>query len=639
VTAVSPQAAAAPASQEVGAADGNARRFGRLRDRRALLAVALTLVVLLPVLATLLTRVGSSYTPAGDMGMIDLRVRDVWSANIPLIGPYSRYGWSHPGPLLFWLLAIPSGVFGQPAWATLVGGAVLQGVAITWLAVLAWRRGGLPMVSVALAGMTLVYVSTGSWIMLEPWNPHIAMPFFALFVFQSWLLATGDARVLPGAVLVATFLVQTHVGYAPLVAVSAVTVLAFALLDARARKKGSRWSSWQRPAWISLAIVSVLWLPVVIEQLTSSSGNLARLRHYFMGGNIEPVVGLATGLRLMAAEFRLPPPWLGGANDSDVFTGAAPEGSLVLLLLPLALLGVGLYVTRRRAATPARRFQLLAGALFVTGIVTMARVTGVPYPYLFQWRSAVAVVIVLGAAWAIAQAARLFRWRHAAVSGVVGAFVVVALGSGGLAWSIVDHPTEVSPFEPATKEIATELKRHGVPPGGVILRLDTVSLIALQRGIYNELDRSGISVSVDENLDYQFGDRRGAAAKDVEQVWWVAENGRSLAYLSSLPGAEIIASSTPLERDEEREAATLERRILDGLVAAHREDLIGMLDSPLAAFAVGGVPGIDIRDVDRLAELDAKALKEGGCRCGVVAMRPDVAPVDVNWLSQSDLVS
>jgi hypothetical protein len=34
--------------------------------------------------------------------------------------------------------------------------------------------------------------------MVEPWNPCIALPFFALFVSQSWLLATGDARVLPG---------------------------------------------------------------------------------------------------------------------------------------------------------------------------------------------------------------------------------------------------------------------------------------------------------------------------------------------------------------------------------------------------------------------------------------------------------
>jgi hypothetical protein len=567
------------------------------------------------------------------MGMIDLRVRDVWSADIPLVGPFSRYGWNHPGPLLFWLLAIPSGVFGQPAWATLVGGAVLQGIAIVWLALLAWRRGGLPMVSVALVGVTLVYVSTDSRTMLEPWNPNIAMPFFVLFVFQSWLLATGDAGVLPGAALVGTFLVQTHIGYAPLVATSAFTVLVFALLDRRARKTDSGWSSWRRPVLISVAIVSVLWLPVVIEQISSSYGNLSRIADYFTGGNADPVVGFTGGLRLMASEFRVPPPWLGGSEDSNVFTGAASESSPLLLLIPILLLGLGLYLARGRAATPARRFVLLAGALLVTGIVTLSRVTGIPYHYLFQWRSAVAVAIVLTVGWAITRAARVSRWRYAPLSGAVAAFVVVALGSGGLAGSIVNHPADVSEFEPATKKIARELERHRVPPGGVILRLDTASLIALQRGVFDELDRSGMSVFVDESLDYQFGSRRGAAPHDVEEVWWVGENGRSLTYLSSLPGAEVIARSTPLAPDEEQEAVVLERRVLDGLVAAGREDLAHHLDGPLLPFALGQVPGVGQGDVARLTALNAKVVEKGGCRCGVVALRPDVAPRDVTWLS------
>lgn len=610
-----------------------ARRAGWLRDRKVLLALGLTILALLPVLATVLTRSGSTYVPAGDMGMIDLRVRDVWSADTPLVGPFSRYGWSHPGPLLFWILAIPSRLFGQAAWVTLVGGAVLQGVAITWLAVLAWRRAGLPLVAAALVGTTLVYVSTGAEIMLEPWNPHIALPFFALFVFQSWLLVTGDHRVLPGAVLVGTFLVQTHLGYTPLVAVAAVTVLAFAVIDSRARKERSAWSSWRRPMLISLAILVVLWLPVLIEQVTSSYGNLARLRDYFTGGNAEPVVGVTRGLRLMAAEFRVPPPWLGGANGDNPFTGAASEGSPFLLLVALALLGVGLYFTRRPAAAAARRFVLLAGALLLAGIVTLTRVTGVPYLYLFQWRPAIAVVLVLTVAWAIVRAARLSRWRYAAISGVVAAFVVVTLGSGGLAWSIVDHPNDVSPFEPATKEIASQLERRGVPRGGAILRLDTTSLIALHRGVFDELDRAGITVSVDESLDYQFGSRRGAKPEDVGEVWWVAESGRSLEYLRSRPGAEVIARWTPLSPHEEQEAEVLQRRIFDGLVAAGRQDLVRSIDGPLVTFALSGVPGLDQGDVDRLTELNTKVDANGGCRCGVVAMRPDLAPDDVAWLS------
>jgi hypothetical protein len=105
-----------------------------------------------------------------------------------------------------------------------------------------------------------------------------------------------------------------------------------------------------------------------------------------------------------------------------------------------------------------------------------------------------------------------------------------------------------------------------------------------------------------------------------------------LAYLSLLPGAEVIARSSPLKPDEEQEAEALERKILDELTAAGRGDLAHSLDSDLAGLVLGGVPGVDAGDVERLAKLDAKVAAKGSCRCGVVAMRPDVAPEDVAWL-------
>jgi len=110
----------------------------RLRlNRAAAVAVALTVVALLPVLVVIVTRLGRTWVPVGDLALVDLRVRDVWSADIPLIGTYNRFGWNHPGPAMFWTLAPLSGLVGRPAWATLVGGALLQGAAIIALAGLA----------------------------------------------------------------------------------------------------------------------------------------------------------------------------------------------------------------------------------------------------------------------------------------------------------------------------------------------------------------------------------------------------------------------------------------------------------------------------------------------------------------------
>ena len=96
--------------------------------RRALVTSAFV-VALAGVVAAVITRAGRAYLPLGDEANIDLRVRDVFTGDTPLVGAYSR-GFSHPGPLLFWLLAPLSAVTGGAAWANLVGGALLQGIGI-----------------------------------------------------------------------------------------------------------------------------------------------------------------------------------------------------------------------------------------------------------------------------------------------------------------------------------------------------------------------------------------------------------------------------------------------------------------------------------------------------------------------------
>ena len=81
-------------------------------------AVALV-VVLAPVVAVLVTRVGRPYFPLEDRASIDLWVRDVFTSHTPLVGAYSR-GFNHPGPAYFYALAPLSKLFGGASWATLV---------------------------------------------------------------------------------------------------------------------------------------------------------------------------------------------------------------------------------------------------------------------------------------------------------------------------------------------------------------------------------------------------------------------------------------------------------------------------------------------------------------------------------------
>ncbi len=65
--------------------------------------IALLVVPLLVSALYLWFAVGSDYLPNTDWAVFELRTRDVFQQGL-FVGPYSRYGWNHPGPLLFYLL-------------------------------------------------------------------------------------------------------------------------------------------------------------------------------------------------------------------------------------------------------------------------------------------------------------------------------------------------------------------------------------------------------------------------------------------------------------------------------------------------------------------------------------------------------
>ena len=43
----------------------------------------------------------SDWLAAGDFAVMRMRSLDVGTTSTPLVGVYSRYGWNHPGPMMF----------------------------------------------------------------------------------------------------------------------------------------------------------------------------------------------------------------------------------------------------------------------------------------------------------------------------------------------------------------------------------------------------------------------------------------------------------------------------------------------------------------------------------------------------------
>ncbi len=270
---VSPPQSARAADPDVATESPVRTRRMRLHgDDRWILAVAL--LVLAPLGVMLINLVGTHWFPASDQALEVLRIGDVGGRRTPLVGVQSRFGWDHPGPLLFWWSAPFRWVFGNTG--VLFGIGLLNGAAITGSVLVARRRGGLPLV-VAFAVVFLALLQgLGIDMLVDPWNPWVAVVPFLLYLLLAWSLAERDYALLPWLVAVGTFLVQTHVGYAPLV--GGITVVAIALAAFGHPRVAEAWtpSTLRRDLRRALVVGVVLWLPALIEQVTGSSGQSGR---------------------------------------------------------------------------------------------------------------------------------------------------------------------------------------------------------------------------------------------------------------------------------------------------------------------------------------------------------------------------
>ncbi len=593
-----------------------------------LLAIAAVGMALLPLVVAIVQWVGRDWLPIHDVAVTDMRVRDVFTADTPLVGPYSRYLWNHPGPILFWLMAVPAWSSGHAAWGTLVAGLLVQAAAVVWAGVLAWRTGRLPLVVVTMSIVLLTYRAIGPLVVLEPWNPHIALPWFVLSVLYAWRLALGELKRLAGAFFVASFLVQTHIGYLPLVAAATAVVVGYRIVDHHRRRA----EPVGRRAWLTTALFAVgLWAPVVIEQFTHDPGNLTRLWDYFVGGqNAEVSAGARAAGGLFGSMFAVPPSWLGGNEPHDYLTDAVQPGRLALLGIPIVLLVIGLLGARAAHRRDHTRLVVLVAAMSAGGLLALSHVTGDLLAYLFYWRIPLALFVIATGVIGVVDFVRATRPRaatHTARVALAVGGVLVVIVSTTTTVAVATHGDYVKPYERNVRLIMDQIQANEIDSGRlddqtVLVRFDGSTIGGLQGGVVDALDREGVRVRVDTDLGFQFGEHRAANTDEVDQIWYAIEDGVLTSIRTSDPNARVIARIEPLGPETEAEMVQLQLGLRDQLRAAGRLDLSVALDSDLVAYALEDVPGVDQAAAARLGGLNAQLRETGRCRCSVVAYRP-----------------
>lgn len=508
-----------------------------VRDRHA--ALGPVLLALLPLLPSWWYVIAKPWPPMSvddDSAVIELAARRVFHGG-QLTGVYSRFGWSHPGPLQLYSMAPLYAATGQRSaglWLAALLLTTLFAGAAAWAAarILGPRRG-----VVAATALALLLARMGPGWVAHPWGPHAVIVPFALLLVLALGLAREGVAWLPAIAFAATYLVQTHLGTAP--AALAVVLAALAL----AWRAGRRLLA-PGPILIAAAVSLVLWAPALLEQARgtpSSPGNLTLLWRFFRthGAShtfVEVFGPLAHELGSIPVAF--------ATAVVPSTTDHRDVGAGLFALLFVALLPIGLAASRRRRDDDAAALSWIALAAAGAALFAGLRIVGETFDYLFAWASAVSF-----AGWtALALAAtRPFeergRGRAVGATCVVVAVLCAVSNSRGLT---PQQPIPVRTNE-AVRTFHDALKSHLAAERirRPLVHLGEGEPWVPAAGALLELERDGVSWAVDEDWVVMFGKSRRATGAEDGDVWFTEEPRPGLGLLAESGKTKLYAAARP----------------------------------------------------------------------------------------------
>ena len=235
-----------------------------------------------------------------DGAAIALRSWDVLTPYGPLVGQATqlRHGAFDPGPLQYWLLAIPVHIDPQ---AGVVWGAALWCMVAASLAIEAARSAFGVFGGLAASGIIVGAVVWQPLVAAQPyWNPWFGVIFFLATLAAGLAVLSGQRRWWPVLVLTASVAAQAHLMFALASAALALVALVAGLADTIRARAGCWW------AVLGLAAGAACWIAPFIQQITSRHGNLSLL---IASLGARQSAGTAFGLKALTASALPPAVW------------------------------------------------------------------------------------------------------------------------------------------------------------------------------------------------------------------------------------------------------------------------------------------------------------------------------------------
>jgi hypothetical protein len=384
----------------------------------------------------------------------------------------------------------------------------------------------------------------------DAWNLRITVLPFLLMAYATWSMLSGEWSALPVGTAVASFLVQTHIGFVvtagPLLAAG---VVALVVRAARERRRGGGAAALRRQAGavaLTGAIAAVVWLPPLVDIAVNAPDNRDRILDYFAHPP-EPARSVEDGWKVTTGQFGLRPEWLTGKRPPHIFNGESQYVTESVLPVGLVLVAAAAVALWRRGQE-ARLLVVLVAAVTVLVFVSIVRTLGnlADYRLRYTWiPPALAAVAVLWAGWLVLAdhrpAADGMLRRVAAV--VAGALAVVVTVSAARAGAPHEDDTE------AVDALSTPVLDEVAGRDGVVLLDEVWSVSGYSRGLVLQLERHGIDVRVTEEHGIYFSPDRVHDGEPVAEYLMMASDS-DIPPLLDDPGLRLVARWSIIDPDE-----------------------------------------------------------------------------------------
>jgi hypothetical protein len=571
-----------------------------------LFVVVVSLLAVTPIIVAVIAMLsGDAWFPAGDMAQAELHMRGFLS-NPPLVGAAGRIvsdsglQGSHPGPGL-WVAMLPVYLLGgRSSHALLAAAASVHIVSVIIAVRLAVHRGGRLLAMLTALAALVVIRASGSDFMIEPWNPWLAILPFMIFIFLVGELVApmGSARqkqlALVGAIVVGSYCIQCHAGYAVLVVGAlAAAVVVWVRDEYRSQDLTGHqpWSRVRQGLIFGLTALLVVWSPVVIDQLRRKPGNVSILLEHFVSPS-EPAMGVTQAAKIIATQFNLFGLWLSGPGADAPAEGWA---RYIGCLLMVSLWFWATWKVRKADQSAMFRWQMMMAGFVLLGSFSILRIFGPYYEYTVRWFwilsvvTATTSVFFLVRMYRLPEKVRISRVSLQAFGAGASLFLV-----GVVTVSAVQTADRVKlPGKTESRILADlipEVVQNLDQDARYLLKMyDPYTLDATGFGSVLELERQGFDVGVEFFRAAAALPHRVRDENDVDTILWVVV-GPAIKRADADPALTKLGEANPRSEDEEVLAQSLLIDVAAMLTAAGRDDLVAALEVPGASLIFAEPP-------------------------------------------------